>query len=112
MDKQVSLSELVRYLGFETTSVEDGINVNGIVLDSRQVHSGDLFVALVGSNTDGHGFIPDAVRRGTAAVVGTKSLGEIGIPYFQVQDGRTALATLAAAFWDFPARCLTVCDDQ
>jgi UDP-N-acetylmuramoyl-L-alanyl-D-glutamate--2,6-diaminopimelate ligase len=79
-----------------------------VALDSRQVSPGDLFVALVGENRDGHRFIPDAVARGAAAVVGTRANLEVPVPYFQVSDGRKALAQLSAAFYNFPARNLTV----
>jgi UDP-N-acetylmuramoyl-L-alanyl-D-glutamate--2,6-diaminopimelate ligase len=108
MERQVALSELVMHLGLRATSVEQGITITGIALDSRQVQPGNLFMALVGEKTDGHRFIPNAIQQGAAAIVGTEKLGGIGVPYFQVEDGRQALADLAAAFWDFPARHLTV----
>ncbi len=82
--------------------------IGGISLDSRRIKPGDLFVALVGDNMDGHRFIPDAVSRGAAAVVGTHAKLEVSVPYIQVPDGRKALAHLAAAFHGFPARYLTV----
>ena len=84
------------------------LRVGGVVLDSRQVKPGDLFVALVGENMDGHRFIPEAVARGAAAIVGTHKDLEPPVPYFRVADGRKALAHLAAAFYGFPARKLTV----
>ncbi len=95
-------------LGFTTSANEGDIQVSGIVLDSRQVQPGNLFVALIGENVDGHRFIPQAIQRGAAAIVGTRSMSDLEIPYFRVKDGRTALADLAAAFWDYPARRLTV----
>ncbi len=89
------------------TPVPD-VPVRGVVLDSRQVQPGYVFVAIRGGNTDGHRYIPDAVRRGAAAIVGTDALREVGAPYVQVRDARRALAYLAAAFHDFPAREMTV----
>ena len=71
--------------------------VTGITLDSRQVEPGNLFVALEGGSTDGHLFIPEAIDRGAAAVVGTQSIGEVQVPYLMVADGRHALAYLSAA---------------
>lgn len=38
-------------------------------LDSRDVRAGDLFIALVGSRTDGHAYIEDALRQGAQAVI-------------------------------------------
>jgi UDP-N-acetylmuramoyl-L-alanyl-D-glutamate--2,6-diaminopimelate ligase len=108
METRKALSELMGYLGVEVISVEQDITITGIALDSRQVQPGNLFVALRGESTDGHRYIPDAVQRGAAAIVGTDHIDESEVPYFQIEDGRAALATLSAAFWDFPARQLTV----
>lgn len=46
--------------------IEDSAHV---VIDSRKVQPGDLFVALTGPNHDGHAFLPQAVRAGAAAVL-------------------------------------------
>lgn len=82
--------------------------VNGIVSDSRAVVPGNLFVALSGGSEDGHRYIPAAVKNGAAAVVGTQPLSGLSVPYIQVAESREALAYLAAAFYGFPARRLTV----
>lgn len=88
----------------------EGVTVNGIRLDSRQVKAGDLFVALSGGNTDGHRYIPAAVQNGAAAVVGSQPAQYFDpqLPYIQVTDTRLALAHLSAAFFDFPGRAVTV----
>ncbi|MEN4013641.1 MAG: UDP-N-acetylmuramoyl-L-alanyl-D-glutamate--2,6-diaminopimelate ligase [Chloroflexota bacterium] len=87
-----------------------GVVVNGIRFDSRQVTQGDLFVALSGGNTDGHRYIPAAVQNGAVAVIGSRSAAEFDpfLAYVQVENTRLALAYLAAAFYDFPARALTI----
>ncbi len=82
--------------------------VTGIALDSRQVRPGNVFVALTGGSTDGHGYIPEAVQRGAVVIVGEKPMGGLAVPYLQVAHSREALACLAAAFYDLPARRLTV----
>ena len=38
----------------------------------RKVKAGALFVAIPGSNYDGHDFIPDALKRGANVVIGEK----------------------------------------
>jgi len=106
------LEELIQNLPVKVLDAQNlsGVKVSGIVLDSRQVQPGYLFVALSGGNTDGHRFIPSAVERGAAAVVGSKPLSEVpsDLPYIQVEETRPALAYLSAAFFDYPARSLTV----
>lgn len=84
------------------------LSVTGITLDSRSVESGCLFVSMKGSSVDGHDFIPDAVRRGAAAVVGERGISDLPVPYIQVENARRALTWLSAAFYDWPGRKLTV----
>ncbi|HSV86722.1 MAG TPA: UDP-N-acetylmuramoyl-L-alanyl-D-glutamate--2,6-diaminopimelate ligase [Levilinea sp.] len=84
------------------------VPVTGIVHDSRRVAAGNVFVALVGSSFDGHQYIPDAIQRGAAAIVGCKDIAGLGVPYVQVSDTRIAVAHLAAAFFNFPARRMIV----
>lgn len=81
--------------------------IREIVTDSRKVEAGDLFVAMPGVSSDGHAYIPDALRRGAVAVVGERPF-ELPVPYIQVENARQSLAHLAAAFYGYPARRLTV----
>lgn len=89
------------------------VKIGSIVADSRQVQPGSLFVACRGGTVDGHCFIPDAIKRGAVAIVGEKKLDDLPVsqtivPYVKVVDSHRALAKLAAAFHDYPARKLTV----
>lgn len=106
--RRIAFSDLLRKSGFEAPTFETEVSINGIVLDSRQIQPGDLFVALKGEHVDGHRFIPDAIQRGAAAIVGTRPLAGLPVPYCQVAESRSALAILSAAFFDYPARHLTV----
>ena len=108
VSRQITFSDLLRKSGFAVPPVENEVSITGIALDSRQTKPGDLFVALVGENTDGHRFIPEAIQRGAAAIVGTRPLSGLVVPYYRVTQARWALALLSAAFYDFPARHLTV----
>ena len=83
------------------------VDITGLAHDSRQVNPGDLFVAVKGLDADGHDYIPDAIRRGAVAVVGEREMS-LSVPYVLVPDSRQALAHLAAAFHDYPARKLRV----
>ena len=84
------------------------LEISGICFDSRQVQPGNLFIALEGGSFDGHAYIPQAVDSGAVAIIGRKPLEIGGIPYFQVPNPRETLAYVSAAFYDFPARQLTV----
>ena len=105
---QVNLNELVIHFPQTFGGGRFDAIISGIALDSRQVNPGDLFFALEGESSDGHRFIPEAVERGAAAVIGTHKIEDLGVPYLKVNDGRLALAQLSAAYFEFPARELTV----
>jgi UDP-N-acetylmuramoyl-L-alanyl-D-glutamate--2,6-diaminopimelate ligase len=111
----MELSKLLTDLSHEEVrgravlSLSKGVEVNivGLAHDSRQVRPGDLFVAIKGLDADGHEFIADAIRRGAVAVVGEQE-ARLSVPYVLVPDSRQALARLAAAFHNHPARRLRV----
>jgi len=106
---EIRLSRLIELCPVIESIRDDKIRiVNGIVLDSRKVIKGNLFVAIKGETSDGHSFIQDAVSRGAVAVVGTQSIQGLPIPYFRVKDSRFAMAHLSAALYGFPARKLVM----
>lgn len=84
------------------------IPVSGLAFDSRRVQSGDLFIALSGAPTDGHRYIPDAIARGAAAVIGAESMVGLPVPYIRVSNSRQALAYIAASWYGHPANELIV----
>jgi UDP-N-acetylmuramoyl-L-alanyl-D-glutamate--2,6-diaminopimelate ligase len=85
------------------------IPITGLAIDSRQVQSGQIFVALTGGNVDGHQFIPNAIQEGAVAVVGSRLADPAWkVPYIQVDNPRNTLAWLSAAFYRFPARRMNV----
>lgn len=83
-----------------------------VTQDSRTVRPGACFVAVPGFHVDGHRFLVDAVAAGAAAVVvqGDRRplweplVAQGAVPIIEVPETRAAMADLAAAFHDFPAR--------
>jgi UDP-N-acetylmuramoyl-L-alanyl-D-glutamate--2,6-diaminopimelate ligase len=80
--------------------------IGGITDDSRHVRAGSCFVAVRGSALDGHVFMPQVAERGATCVVCEDATGT-DLPALLVSDTRAAAATVAAAFYDEPARGLT-----
>jgi UDP-N-acetylmuramoyl-L-alanyl-D-glutamate--2,6-diaminopimelate ligase len=78
--------------------------------NAAAVEPGGIFLARRGASVDGHDLIAEAVARGAAAVVGERPPGAVTcpVPYAQVSDGRAALGLLAAAYYGYPSRRLTV----
>jgi UDP-N-acetylmuramoyl-L-alanyl-D-glutamate--2,6-diaminopimelate ligase len=83
------------------------LDVQNISFDSRTVRRGDLFVCLTGHLEDGHRYANDAVSSGAAAILAERELPAINtVPVIVVQDTRSALAVVAARFYDHPSRKL------
>lgn len=78
--------------------------VTGITHNSGWVEFGFVFVAIQGIHQDGHNFIPDAIKRGAVAVVGSADLADIGVPYLRVENTRQALADMSCIFFGHPSR--------
>jgi len=113
MHPETSWSDFVRSLPVDLArlaiQVQPAPNrITGVVLDSRRVNPGNIFVALTGGNFDGHRFISHAAEQGAVLAVGEREESGLPIPYLQVKDSREALAYLSAAFYGLPARRLTM----
>ncbi|GHV71826.1 UDP-N-acetylmuramyl-tripeptide synthetase [Spirochaetia bacterium] len=84
--------------------------ITGLEYDSRRVKPGNLYFALPGLHTDGHAFVDDAIKRGAVAILHQNPLPfyDEEIFYIRVKDSRFALSPVAAAFYGFPGRHLTL----
>jgi UDP-N-acetylmuramoyl-L-alanyl-D-glutamate--2,6-diaminopimelate ligase len=80
--------------------------VESIAYDSRRVQRNGLFVALRGEKTDGHQFIDQAVEKGATVIVTEREVQSPRATCVVVENTRTALADLAATFYERPARRL------
>jgi UDP-N-acetylmuramoyl-L-alanyl-D-glutamate--2,6-diaminopimelate ligase len=109
MIRQITLSSLLEEFPLKVSPIQmDDTVVNGIAIDSRQVQPGNLFVALKGASADGHDFIPNAIARGASAIAGDQDIGDLSVPYIKLENSRQAISWLAAAFYGYPARKMTM----
>lgn len=83
----------------------DDVAVSDVHLDSRSVDTGSLYVAIRGSQADGHDFIEAAMDLGAIAVAVERTT-TLAIPQLIVEDTRAALGWLAAEVHGHPARKL------
>jgi UDP-N-acetylmuramoyl-L-alanyl-D-glutamate--2,6-diaminopimelate ligase len=81
--------------------------VAGITDDSRAVVKGGAFVAVVGTQRDGHAFLGAAALAGAAMAI-VEDAGATSLPALVVRNGRRAAALAAAAFYGEPAARLTL----
>lgn len=84
------------------------VTINSIQFDSRKVQLNDAFVAVRGTLSDGHNFIKAAVDKGALAVICEELPKDLvnGITYVKVKSSQTALAVMAANFYENPSENL------
>ena len=81
-------------------------SVESIAYDSRRVQRNGLFVALRGEKFDGHNFIEQAIEKGASVIVAEREQKYPRATCVAVENTRTALADVSAAFYGYPARKL------
>jgi UDP-N-acetylmuramoyl-L-alanyl-D-glutamate--2,6-diaminopimelate ligase len=102
-----TLAELVRELPGAAVSGDAGCRVRDVRHDSRDVLPGDVFVVRRGARDDGARYIPEALRRGAAALVSTVAL-EASVPVAVVPDVERALAWMSSHVWGHPTWTLDI----
>lgn len=75
---------------------KDQITATRIITDTRQIEAGDIFLAIVGENFDGHQFLSAAADKGAIAAIVSQPNSEVSIPQLQVEDTRLAFGQIAA----------------
>jgi UDP-N-acetylmuramoyl-L-alanyl-D-glutamate--2,6-diaminopimelate ligase len=98
----------LRRAGLLVSASDGSPALSALTSDSRAVVPGAVYVAVRGSQVDGHRFVPDAVRRGAAAVVVEAEVDGARVPQAIVGDGRRAAIALGAAWYDHPGRKLRI----
>ncbi len=92
------------------TSASGGtdVDINAICFDSRKVKEGSLFIAIKGTQSDGHGFIDKAISLGAVAIVAEKLPEVISdkATYVTVKDSAQALGIIASNFYGNPSEKL------
>lgn len=83
-------------------------NITSLQSDSRKVEKDALFVAVKGTVTDGHKYIPMAASAHVGAIVCEEmpATYEKGVTYIRVADSAEALGCLASAWYGHPSRKL------
>ncbi len=102
----MKLREILSGIEILESAADMDAEIGGISYDSRHTQPGDLFVAVVGFESDGHDYIPMALEKG-AAVVLCQRPPERGA-YVRAADTRLALALASKNFFGNPAGEMTV----
>ena len=97
------LTELVPLLEVQGSMERD---ITGVSIDSRRVESGHVFVAVRGTQADGHRFIPKAIEQGAAAIVCEEMPEQRseGVTYLKVECSEQVVGQLASNFYGRPSQ--------
>lgn len=82
--------------------------IQNIHFDSRKVGAGDMFVAVRGTQTDGHRYIEQAIRQGVSVIIAEELPEQLtsGVTFLKVPDSAEALGWLASNFYGNPSQQL------
>lgn len=96
----------------KTTSVigNTDIPVRGISADSRQIKPEWAFVAVSGTQVDGHDYIDQAISQGATAIICSDTPKNIkdGVTYVEVEDTAKAIGVCAANYYNNPSEDLKI----
>ena len=104
----MKLTEILKNMAVKTVEGPADVDITDVDIDSRQVAPGHLFVAIKGTQTDGHRFIPKAEEQGAAAVLceDLPAVRREGVCYVQVASTEAAVGPVATAFQGHPSEQL------
>ncbi|WMJ76730.1 MULTISPECIES: UDP-N-acetylmuramoyl-L-alanyl-D-glutamate--2,6-diaminopimelate ligase [unclassified Sedimentibacter] len=106
----MDIKSLLQQIDYESFSGDENTTIRGITNDSRKVSGGDVFVAIKGYTSDGHKYIPDALKNGASTVIcaevpdNSLTLGN----FICVNDPRRTLASAANIIYGNPSEKLNI----
>ena len=104
----MELEQLISKIKPVEIAGQTDVDITSVEIDSRKVTKGTLFVAMRGTQVDGHQFIPKAIEQGAAAVL-CEQIPEDkaeGVTYVQVKDCEDCVGTVATTFYGNPTKKL------
>ena len=104
----MKLSEVISNIKTVDVKGQCEVNISGVHIDSRKVGKGDLFIAMKGTQVDGHKFIDKAIGQGASAIL-LEDMPESLSPdvtYIQVASTEESVGPVATAFYGNPSQKL------
>ena len=103
------LKELLMLVEVEEINGDRNQEVSGLAYDSRKVGAGQIFFAIPGEKSDGHDFVPEAIKRGAATIVCARRTAETeGVAFVRVKDVRRVMGQWSAHFYQRPSQKLNL----
>jgi len=106
----MKLKELLKNISPLRIVGDTEVDINGVNIDSRRIASGHLFVAIAGTQTDGHKYIPKAIELGAKAILCEQFPETLtdGVTYVSVASTEDAVGKVATLFYGDPSSKLTL----
>ncbi len=98
------LNELLKKIEPVRVTGDLNIEITGVNIDSRLIEAGQLFMAMRGTQADGHHYISAAIQKGASAILCEDIPEELaqGVTYIQVKDSEDAVGKIATTFYGDP----------
>ena len=96
----MNLKTLLKNISIKTSLYVEDKDITSVCFDSRKVEKGSMFVAITGTQSNGHEYIDQAIRSGATAII-CEQLPQQSLPsvsYIVVPNSHSALALIAANF--------------
>ena len=102
------LKELLKNIKPTQVVGDENTDITGVNIDSRKIKQGHLFVAMKGTQVDGHQFIPKALDLGASAILCEDLPAELkeNVTYIQVASTEDAVGKVATIFYGNPSEKL------
>lgn len=105
----MTFDELIKLCKPIDVSGPEPETLGALTQDSREVRDGSVFIAVKGTQVDGHLFIENAISKGAAVIICEESVySSEGVCIMEVADTRSLVGPLAQAFEGYPARDLKI----
>ena len=104
----MKLKELLKDIKLINIIGNDDVDITGVDIDSRRVEKGHLFVAMKGTQVDGHKFIPKAEEQGASAILCEELPSTVNpeITYIVVSSTEDSVGKVATCFYGNPSKKL------
>ena len=98
------LKDILYKVSLKATSGDMNIPIGAVQFDSRKVTKGDLFVAVKGTQADGHQFIQTAINQGASAIICENEMAPVDqVTIVQTESSSKALGIIASNFYGNPS---------
>lgn len=104
----MTFSELIKDVKTSAVIGDPNVNITGVEIDSRKVKEGNLFVAIKGTQVDGHQYIPKAIELGATAILCEEAprQPQPNVTYAVVKSTEDVVGKVATRFHGDPSKHL------